>query len=266
MRNKVLVVGIIVVFILLFFGIRNIVNQVSGFIFNESVVIEDEVTINKSYEKIDLLTTNAKVELIPTDAEETTITYGGKKKSNVRFKANVKGDTLAIELKEKWFYFWGFSMKGMVVTVHVPEKRYEAIKVVSDNGLIEASHLQAKLIELATDNGLVRLNDSEASNVKLQTDNGQISIRDVLGNVDAQTDNGRITFEAETFTHDVDLRTDNGAIYVKLSDKPTDASINADTDNGSVTIFGTKVRSVTFGEGKNLIKLQTDNGRITVEE
>ncbi|AOV08660.1 DUF4097 family beta strand repeat-containing protein [Sporosarcina ureilytica] len=266
MRNKVLVVGIIVGLLFLFFGTRYVVNQVSGFTFNQPVVIEEEMIIKEPYEKIDLLTTNAKVELVPTQAEETTITYGGKKKFGVHFKANVKGDTLSIQLKEKWFNFLNFSMRGMVLTVHVPERTYEEIKVVTDNGLIEASHLHAKMIELETDNGLVKLGNSEGDVVKLQADNGQISISDVSANIVARTDNGRITFEADTITHDVDLRTDNGAIYVKLSDKPTNARINAETDNGMVTIFGTKERTVTFGEGKYLMKLQTDNGRIVVEE
>ncbi|MDS9472530.1 DUF4097 family beta strand repeat-containing protein [Sporosarcina pasteurii] len=266
MRNKVVVIGIIGLLVLLFLGTRHVINQVNGFSFNQSVNIEDEIIINQPYEKIDLLTTNAKVELIPTKAEETTITYGGKKKFGVHFKASVKGDTLSIQLKEKWFNVLSFSMKGLVLTVHVPERTYEEIKVVTDNGLIEASHLQAKLIELETDNGFVKLGNSEGDVVKLQTDNGQISIRDVSANVVARTDNGRITYEADTLTHDVDIRTDNGAIYVKLGEEPANARIKADTDNGIVTIFGAKERTATFGEGKNLMKLQTDNGRIVVEK
>lgn len=266
MRKKVLVASIIGVVVILFFGTRNVVNQVIGFKDNRSVVIEDEITINKAYEKIDLRTTNAKVEFIPTEAKETTITYGGKKKWSVHFKAKVKGDTLSIQLREKWFSFFDFSMKGMVLTVHVPERTYEEIKAVTDNGLIEASHLQAKVIDFKTDNGLVKLKNSEGDVVKLQTDNGQITMDDVSANIVARTDNGRITFEANTITHDVDLRTDNGAIFVKVSDKPTNSLINADTDNGMVTIFGTKERTATFGEGKYLMKLQTDNGKIVVEE
>lgn len=266
MRKKVLVASIIGVVVLLFLGTRNVINQVIGFTVTETVAIEDEIIIDKAYEKIDLRTTNAKVEFIPTEAKETTITYGGKKKSNVNFKANVKGDTLSIQLKEKWYYFPGFSMKGMLLRVYLPEKTYKEIKAVTDNGLIEASDLQAKLIELKTDNGLVKLNNSEADDVKLQTDNGQITMDDVSANIVARTDNGRIIFKADTITHDVDLRTDNGVIEVKLSDQPTNAKIIADTDNGPVTIFGTKDRTVTFGEGKYLMKLQTDNGKIVVEE
>lgn len=266
MRNKVLVGGIIGALLLLFFGTRSIVNKVNGTTFNELITIEEEVKIDKPYEKINLSTTNAKVEFIPTQAETTTVSYGGKKKSRVNFEAKVKGDTLSVRLKEKRFNFFSFSMKGMVLKVYVPERAYQEIKAETDNGIIEASHLLADTIELKTDNGLVKLENSEGEFVKLNTDNGQISIRDVHGNVAAETDNGRIIYKADELNHDVDLRTDNGAIHVELSKKPGNARIEASTDNGVVTIFGTKERSATFGDGKYLMKLRTDNGKIQVSE
>lgn len=265
-RTKIWIVVVIASLALLFVGIRYVMNKVTQFSLHQTVAIEDEIVINQQYEKIDLITTNAKVEFIPTQATETTVSYGGKKKSKVKFKAKIEGDTLLIDLKEKRFNFFNFSTKGLNLTVHVPEKAYREIKAKMDNGILEAANLQADIIDLEAENGLVKLKDSEGENVKVKMDNGQISLSKVNADIVAQTDNGRIVTEIADLNHQVDLSADNGTIFVKLLTKPTNAKIEAQTDNGSINILGTKDRVTTFGDGQYLMKLQTDNGRIVVEE
>lgn len=264
-RTKIWIV-VIASIALLFFGIRYVMNKVAQFSLYQTVAIEDEIVIDQQYEKIDLKSTNAKVEFVPTQAAETTVSYGGKKKSKVNFKAKIKGDTLFIQLKEKRFNFFNFSMKGLNLTVHVPEKAYREIKAEIDNGILEATNLQADVIDLKAENGLVKLKDSKGENVNVKMDNGQITLSEVNADIVARTDNGRIVMEIAELNHHVDLNADNGAIFVKLFTKPTNAKIEAKTDNGSINILGTKDRLATFGEGKYLMKLQTDNGRIVVEE
>lgn len=264
-RKKTWLMIVLALFALLFFTTWYLFNKVLRLSLYETVAIEEEVAIDQSYEKIDLKTSNAKVEFIPTKAEETTVSYGGKKKWKMDFNVKVKEDTLTIQLKEKWFNFIDFSMKGLVLKVYVPEVVYREIKAKTDNGIIHASNLQANYIKLETDNGLIKLNNSEGEKVDIQTDNGQITVNEVNADINARTDNGRILFEATELNHHVNLKTDNGAIHVKLSTEPSNAKIEVELDNGSVNVFGTKERVTTFGEGKYLMRLETDNGRIHVE-
>lgn len=267
MRNKVLVIGIIASLVLLFTGTRYVILKVNAFTFNKTVAIEDEINILDVYENIEVLTNNAKVELMPTKSDETTVSFGGMKKSKVKFEAKVKGDTLSILLKEKGPNFFRFSKRGgLQLIVHVPEKTYDKINVQSKNGMIQAEELHAASIRFESNNGLLRLRNSEGDTVQLMTDNGQITISDVDADVHAQTANGRIAYKAEDIHHRVVLEAKNGRIAVKLSGKPTDATINAKTANGYANIFGEKGKDVTYSEGKHVMELNTKNGKITVEK
>lgn len=266
MRNKFLVGGIIAVLVILFFGARSAIHIANGFTLNKSIAIEDEKLINDSYEKINISSENAKVQLVPTTSEETKVEYGGMKKSKVKFDVKVKGDTLSIRLNEKGWNFIRFSRKELTLIVHLPEKTYQEIEAQTVNGIIQAEHLQANKILLATNNGLVKLENSAGNQVEVHTDNGQISLNDVKADITAQTKNGRIIYNANEINHQVSLNTNNGSIAVKLSEKPANAKIDAQTDNGFVKIFESRDKSVIFGEGEHLLKLRTNNGKISVEE
>lgn len=86
----------------------------------------------------------------------------------------------------------------------------------------------------------------------------------VEGEIRGSTDNGRILLLTNKINWPIDLSTDNGSIEIKTKSEPTNATINAEVGNGKITIFGEETKLKTFGKGESLIKLQTDNGRITV--
>ena len=64
----------------------------------------------------------------------------------------------------------------------------------------------------------------------------------------------------------IDLSTDNGRIEIMTTTEPTNGIIDVKTDNGKIDVFGKKNEQTVFGEGKNLIKLRSDNGGITVKK
>lgn len=230
---------------------------------NNKKVIED-----LSFTNLAVLTENAAVEIIPTKDSVATVEYSGKTKKNKKFifEADVKGDTLSVQFKEKrkGFIRFGITSLNLTLTVYLPERQYERLQVETDNGRIIAEQLQATDLHLETDNGRIELKHVDAETVNVKTDNGKIVLENVTGQMKAKTDNGQISVVTSDLEDSLDLETDNGKIEIQTEKEPTNAVIDAKTDNGRVELFGQENKHVTFGKGENLIKLRTDNGRITV--
>lgn len=261
-KNKLFIV--LVVVLIVAGGISLLFKPAS--VFEKSTnkkVIEDS-----SFTTITVSSDNSAVEIVPTKDQVATVEYSGKTKKNKKyiFEAIVKGDTLAVQFKEKrkGFIQFGFSSLDLTLTVHLPEKQYERLQVETDNGRIIAEKLQARDINLETDNGRIELKHIDAEEVSVKSDNGRITFENVTGQMKAKTDNGRISVVTNNLDQSMDLETDNGRIEIQTETEPTNATIDAKTDNGRVELFGQENKHVTFGEGKNLVKLRTDNGRITV--
>lgn len=84
-----------------------------------------------------------------------------------------------------------------------------------------------------------------------------------------ETDNGSLDVAVTAITDDARLRTDNGSLDVAL-DPGLDATVEATTDNGSVTVEGFDFRvdetdgtvSGTLGDGSKRLSIRTDNGSL----
>ena len=238
----------------------------SGLFFSDTArkkVIEDP-----SFSKIDVSTSNAIIEIIPTKNNKTVVEYSGKDGmgKNYRFDVKEKGGTLVVELKKKgWSFFnFNFSRQALRLTVEVPDKHYSLIQAKSDNGKIRAENLQTDELVLQTDNGRIELNHIEASKIHVKSDNGRIDLQQVNGEIIGKTDNGGITLLTDHLDQSIDLSTDNGRIEIQTLNEPTNATIDADTDNGKISVFGKENKQMTFGNGEHTIKLKSDNGRITI--
>lgn len=225
-----------------------------------------KVVEDKPFTNIEVLTNNAAVEIVPTKSSEATVEYSGaNKKAKFIFDVDVNRDTLSVQLKEKRRFFWfGFHTKDLTLTVSLPEKQYENIQVESDNGRIHVEDIKAEEIKLETDNGQISLKNVETKLANIDSDNGRVILDHVQGEINGELDNGHISVTTNDLKWPMDLRTDNGSIEIKTESEPTNATIDAKTDNGKITIFGAETNHAIFGKGKHLINLQTDNGRITV--
>lgn len=230
---------------------------------SDKKVIEDG-----TFKNIEVVSDNALVQIVPTKNSTTTVEYTGEKKKNKKytFNVDVKGDTLFIQLKEKrrGFFNFDFSFSSMSLTIQVPENQYNMIKAVNNNGKIQVENMNVGELVLETDNGNIELKDIEASSVDVKSDNGKIILEHVEGAINGETDNGTISFVTNNLDRSIELKTDNGRIEIQTDNEPTNAFIDAKTDLGKIDIFGSENKNVTFGAGEHLIKLKTDNGRITV--
>lgn len=261
-RNKVFIIVALVLLaaggITLMFNTRDIFENNA-----KKKVIDDQ-----SFTNIEILTTNAAVEIIPTEDSETTVAYSGKTKKNSEFifEADVKGNTLSVQFKEKRrsFINFGFSSLDLKLIVKVPEKQYDRIQAESDNGRIKVENVQTKELVLETDNGAIELKTINATAVNVKTDNGAIILDHVDGTIVGRTDNGRISLVTNNLDRPIELTTDNGKIDIQTEKEPTNATIDVKTDNGRINVFGYDNKHTKFGSGEHLIKLRTDNGRITI--
>lgn len=138
-------------------------------------------------------------------------------------------------------------------------------KATSENGDVRLNSIQAKNIEVETENGKLVLHDIQSGNVKATSANGAIAMKEIDGVVHAQTDNGRIHLVADNLDRAIELETDNGAILLETRKQPENATIRAEVDWGSISVFGSKNAKTIFGSGQHPIDLQSDNGSITVK-
>jgi len=245
-------------------GVTYMFNTMKVFGENANKKVIDE----SSFINIEVVTNNADVMIVPTESLETTVEYtGANKKTKFIFDAAVKGDTLSVQLKQKrkFFFSFGFNSGDSKLTVSVPEKQYENLQVMSDNGRINVENLYSEGIVLETDNGPIEVRNVEAKTVNVETDNGKVVLEHVKGEIKGSTDNGQISLVTNDIDSPIDLSTDNGSIEVKTESEPTKATIDAKSGNGKITIFGQETKLKVYGKGTHLMKLRTDNGGITVK-
>lgn len=261
-RNKVF---IIVALVLLIVGGNVLMFNIGDHFENNA---KKKVIDDQSFTSIEIMTTNATVEIVPTKDAVTTVSYSGKtkKRSKHIFEADVKENTLSVQFKEKRrsFFSFGFSSLNLKLIVKVPEKQYDQIHAESDNGRITVENMQTQELALETDNGTIELKMIDATAVNVKTDNGAIILDHVDGSIIGRTDNGRVSLVTNNLDRPIELTTDNGRIEIQTEKEPTNATIDVKTDNGRIDVFGNKNKHTKFGNGKHLIKLRTDNGGITI--
>ena len=196
------------------------------------------------------------------------------------------------------------SMNTPTLNVQLPDKLYEKIEINSDNGSITGERLaatvfkleaengsthfthigagsltanssngdvcltsvQAKQIEAETENGQLKLHDIQSAKVNVVSANGDILLKEVDGEIVAQTDNGRVQLAAAHLDRTIQLETDNGSILLEAKTEPKNATIRAEVDWGSISVFGSKDTKTVFGSGQHPIDLRSDNGSITVKQ
>ncbi|MDE4084423.1 DUF4097 family beta strand repeat-containing protein [Planococcus maritimus] len=149
--------------------------------------------------------------------------------------------------------------------IELTQMNADQASVKSDNGDIELAQIKAKKLKVSTDNGQLQLRNIQADELDASTDNGAIDLRDIEGNVRAKTDNGLIHLSTVDLDRTISLETENGAISVETQVQPQNATIRANVDWGTVSVFGVKNRHSVFGSGEHAVDLQSDNGSITVE-
>jgi DUF4097 and DUF4098 domain-containing protein YvlB len=235
----------------------------------KTVSVLEEKTVNESFTILNIHTDNERVEVIPTKGTTTTVKLSGRSTPDIKqtFTANVEGNTLSINLKEQMFklFNFGFFSTSLDLIVYVPEKLYESIQIDSDNGRVQVGNINVKKMIAKTNNGSMEFKNTTAANVDLQSDNGSIRFfGDVTGKTTGITNNGKILLAIPNIDHPIQLESDNGSITIQTDKEPNNVTYDVHVDNGKINIFNKYTSNTIVGKGDNLIKLKTDNGKITI--
>lgn len=235
---------------------------------NEDATEKEEVDM-QTITTIDVSSSNEEVILKETDGKTATIEWTGKVKKDTtdRLSTQTDGDTLTIDMKQeelKLFSF-GFDFYQGKLVISLPKKVYEAISVQNANGSIHVTHTQADKLDIMTNNGTINLQQLATNAIQAETANGKVIVKNVTGDITGHSNNGSLTLITPELDRNVDLKTNNGKITVQTEKVPTNAKVEADTDNGSIEIFGEEIHSKIYGNGDQHIKLKTNNGSITME-
>ncbi|WP_188455139.1 DUF4097 family beta strand repeat-containing protein [Virgibacillus oceani] len=234
---------------------------------NPVTVDEKKIINNNDIANVEIDADNEQVEIISTKDSTTKVELIGKSSSDKEnyLSADVKGNTLAIEVNDhNMFHFFDFIGTSLTLKVYLPEKMYETLQVDIDNGSAHAEQLNIKEIHAETNNGHIELEDIMAHYVNVASDNGKLSLRNVEGEIEGETDNGEISLVTKNLDRPIELECDNGRITIQTDREPTNATFNVHVDNGDINIFDKYSGNAVFGNGEYVIKLETNNGEISV--
>ncbi|WP_285768745.1 DUF4097 family beta strand repeat-containing protein [Peribacillus sp. SI8-4] len=229
-------------------------------------VAKVEKTISDVVTDINIDTDNAAVEVIPTKDEESRVELVSKgvEISKLDFTAEVEGKKLTVKLKDRHTFSIGFHIQSLHLRVYVPEKAYESFAVKSDNGKVQVSDLQSEHVKVISHNGRIELNDILAKVVEVDSSNGAVELNHVEGKLVGSSNNGKITLITKGLDRMIDFESDNGKIMIITENEPTNTTFEVSVDNGKIDILGKYEGSTVIGKGENLVKLETNNGKIEV--
>jgi DUF4097 and DUF4098 domain-containing protein YvlB len=225
-----------------------------------------EKIIKDEFSAIEISSDNAEVDIIPTKesvAKIELVTKGvNSRKTN--FKTAVEGKTLSVTVKDERGFRFGFFSQSNHLTVFLPKKQYESMKVENGNGEVQVEQMKIDDVRVTLINGEAQLNDLTAKHVKVESSNGKIQLNDVMGEIRGSTVNGEIHVATKALDRPLELESTNGEITVQTEKEPTNTRFDVSVVNGEINILDKYNGSATIGKGENLVKLTTVNGEVSV--
>ncbi|WP_052410112.1 DUF4097 family beta strand repeat-containing protein [Paenibacillus durus] len=206
---------------------------------------------------------------------------------NDYWKVTTNGDTVVLEMTaEKSLLsgiYFGFSGNTPYLNVSLPADL--AVMIGTSDGSLDVSDLDNG-IEASTSNGRIEMRGIKGGvkagtsngSLNLQrveggahitSSNGSITLENIAGQVYAKSSNGKITIQSPV-TGNWECASSNGSISLKLPGA-TDASITADTTNGSLkgSVNWQKQSdnngTAVLGSGNHIVKLSTTNGSVSAD-
>ncbi|WP_298467521.1 DUF4097 family beta strand repeat-containing protein [uncultured Psychrobacillus sp.] len=138
------------------------------------------------------------------------------KQNRKNLSVKVKDNTLLVELKQKWWNNFRF-----------------VINTSSNKLIIYLPEKEYEEIMVSTSNGSVEGNEIKANQLIFESDNGSVELEDIIGkDVYAETNNGKVFMK--NVEGKIEADSDNGSIT--LETKTLDQYISLSTDNGSIEV------------------------------
>lgn len=239
------------------------------FTFSQSIIKETKIekkSISDEVTDVDVIAQNATVEIIPTTGTDTNIELVSKevKASKLNLSANVEGKKLTVTLKEQRSFYIGFHNQSLHLKVYVPKKSYKSFVVKSANGKVEMAELDIKSLNVESQNGHIDLKDIISEKVEVNSANGRVELNNVEGNLIGESKNGEISLVTKDLDRNIQLKSRNAKIMIKTDMEPTNTTFDVHSNNGGIDILNKYKENVVIGKGENLVKLNSNNGKIEI--
>ncbi|KQL46413.1 hypothetical protein AN963_15810 [Brevibacillus choshinensis] len=301
--NRNGLIGVVLIALGIWWGI-SVWDSGKGFAWNLPFTETKEVNIEQSYDAssikeivVDVSSTD--VHVVRGSSEKIEVQLHGqaspKMADQFRLKGENKGTELQIGVEKQEGFRIGFGYESVAMTVELPEKQWDEIKVKVGSGDITVENVEGKTIDVFTSSGDIKLEDSKASAIVLDTssgdiqaeqfkadkmkvhsDSGDISLKEGEATLEGDAESGDIDIEFVELLHDADLSTSSGDVKITLEQEPK--SLKVDYRGGSGT---GKVRwdgfqatddaeddniiKGTFGSGATMLKVSTGSGDFTLD-
>lgn len=214
-----------------------------------------QISVTEEFDAVVIETGDCHVSFVPYEgAAEPYVVLLEKEK--ISHNAQVQDGVLKIEMEDnrKWTDYIGISWKSMEMTVYLPEKQYESLKITTSTGDIKIPEvLSAKemvlradtgeiycdgtadaLLNCETDTGDIQLKNIRATEIYLKTDTGEVEGQNInCGLLACESDTGDVVFEKLAAAEYLQVFTNTGNVKIQDSDA---GKINIETDTGNISV------------------------------
>lgn len=137
-------------------------------------------TFSNEIDTVEVSSLGAKIIVIPQEREDIYVEYDNPK-NTPEFCAVLSGKTLTLKESFSFSIFGSKPAEGYTITVFLPLKTFENIRIKTASGGVEVGEVSAENFTLNTASGNININ-AFFNNVKLQSASGNITLTNPLAN------------------------------------------------------------------------------------
>ncbi|MCA0993137.1 LiaG family protein [Guptibacillus hwajinpoensis] len=249
---------------------------------------ENSIKVTERTEEINIITHSSDMKIVPEARNDVKAALNGNGELSLR----KQGDTIEVEVKQKWYQFFNFNGESDV-SVYLPADFNQNLKLEVGSGNVElkgASSLVLNEVDIEMSSGDVELSNLQTKSFKhdgssgrliidqLSTENGSfdISSGDVIltkysGPLKGEMSSGEMKVQMEQLSGDVSFDLSSGDVELDL---PDDANFTLATEASSgdiSTTFTLKDQTITnnqifgvHGSGEHQVKVSLSSGNARV--
>ncbi|TMV52856.1 DUF4097 domain-containing protein [Paenibacillus mesophilus] len=301
--KKSAMIGIVLIAALVW-GVLATWNSGKGFAGGWLSLSTSKIDISESYDadayqNIAIDVSSSDVNVVRGSSDRIEVRVHGKTSTNysdeIGLRAEPKGGTLKLGIDKPERKQFGFVIHSVTMTVELPEKRWNEIKVKVGSGNVDVAKINGKSIEAETSSGNVKLSASEAKTIELKTGSGNVQadgfkadtftfdtksgtvkLKDGAAKVKGETGSGDIRIEFPELLHDTSLSTGSGNVTIELDREPKSMTVDWRLGSGKASIGWKGLNGMeksedgksgkgTFGNGDTTLKVVTGSGNITMD-
>lgn len=228
--------------------------------------------------RLEVETTATDIELYPSQDQQIHVEVTGEANRSfadeLSLEAKASGHEARIIL-ESPDNFSDVDLSKHRLTIRIPQKVYERIKVSSNLGDLQVKQLKTNELKLSAKQADISAADIIGNEQEYETKVGNISADGVSGKIKAEANQGNVSLTMKEITQDIEVRGDVSEVSLKSGSFPESYRLSLTTDNGEIKTdlsdlqYETKSNEAVIaskGSGGPEIEITTDQGSIWVSK